>query len=553
MMRRPMSTEPDTVVLPALGDHETSGSGQSLSKSSGSMAIASLFSKITGFLRNLALAWVVGLAVTADAYNAANTLPNQVYELLIGGVLTSVLVPVLVRAYHDDDDNGDAYTQRLLTMAAAALIVVTVLAVLAAPMLTSLVVDNSTGHANPALATAFAYLLLPQILFYGLSALFTAVLNAKHVFGPTAWAPVLNNVVVLATLTAFYLLPGQMSLDPVRMGDAHLLVLGVGSTLGVFLQAVVLLPTLRKAGFRFRWRWGWDARFTAFGGLAAWTIGYTLLSQVGVVVVAQVATANTGLAIYNNVWLLVGLPYGVIGYSLITAILPRMSKAAADHKMQDVVQDLSLANRMCTVMMLPMSALMTVLGPSLATALFSVGKGGEDAARLGTALAFGAFGVLPYAITLIQLRVFYSMEDAKTPTLIMLIMTVVKVPLTYLTPALLPTEQVIYGVCFVNSLVFVVGWIVGEIWLRARLGKLDGKRFASTLGTTLLASAIGALAAIGIKALMTSAVHAPVASAWLSLVVGGVVGLAVALGVQIAFRTEELEPVLRRVSRLAGR
>jgi hypothetical protein len=240
---------------------------QSLAKASGSMAIATLVSRITGFLWKIQLAWVAGLTLVNDSFTVANTLPNIIYELLLGGVLASVVVPLLVRA-QDDPDGGQEYTNRLLTVGMTVLLGGTVVAVAMAPLFTSLYMDGSTGSANPELTTAFAYLLLPEIVFYGLFALLSAILQAKHVFGPTAWAPVVNNVVIMVTIGIYAIVPGEISLDPVRMGDVKLLVLGLGVTLGIVVQALVLLPALRRTGFRFRWTWGLEGRLKEFGGLA---------------------------------------------------------------------------------------------------------------------------------------------------------------------------------------------------------------------------------------------------------------------------------------------
>ncbi len=520
----------------------------SIGRATGSMAIAGLASKITGFARNLVIAWVLGLSMAADAYNAANTLPNQVYELLVGGVLTSVLVPVLVRAHHDDADGGVAYTQRLLTMTTAVLAVITVLAVAAAPILTALVVDDSTGRANPALTTAFAYLLLPQILCYGISALLTAVLNARHVFGVTVWAPVLNNIVLLLTFGVYPLLPGQLTLNPVRMDNAQLLELGIGSTLGVVVQALALVPALARSGFRFRPRWGWDRRFTEFGRLAAWTIGYALLAQVGVVVVTNIATANGGLTIYNNVWLLVQLPYGVIGFALITAILPRMSRAAAEGRVPAIKQDLSLASRLCATAMLPMSALMTVLGPSLGVALFSLGHSRAEAGKVGIALAVAAFGVLPYTISLLQLRVFYAMQDARTPTLIMLGMMAVKVALSFLAPVVLAPGDVVYGLTFANSAAFLLGWLAGEACLRARLGPLNGR-----VSVTIVRGVLAGVAAAAVALLVRLPLPGNPLGAWAALIFGGPLGL-IAAGLVLAWlRSPEQRAIARRFGRILMR
>jgi putative peptidoglycan lipid II flippase len=527
----------------------------SLAKASGSMAIATLFSRISGFVSKLLIAWLIGFSVVNDSYTIANTLPNIVFELLIGGVLTSVVVPLLVRA-QDDPDGGILYTQKLLTVGLVVLAGGTAVAIAAAPLIVRMFIDSSAGQSNPALATAFAYLLLPEIFFYGLGALLGAILNAKHVFGPPAWAPVLNNVVVIATAAVYYFAPGTISLNPVRMGDAKLLILGLGTTLGIVVQALVLVPPLLRLGFPLRWRWGWDSRLSEFGGLALWVLGYVAVSQVGYVVVNRVATAGEpgGVAIYSYSWLLLQVPYGVLGVSLLTAIMPRMSRAAADGDTQGVIDHLAHGSRLTAVMLVPISALMTVLGPSLGDALFSMGKGGGDAGRLGLALTASAFGLLPYSVTLLQLRVFYALKDARTPTLIMLIMIVVKVPLSYLCPTLLSPDTIVFGLVFVNSLSFVVGVVVGEMWLRARLGRTGTRGVLVATGKTLVASVWGAAAALVISQLADRVLpHSPAANAWLSLLVGGVLGMGCAFGVMAMLGVDELRPVMSRITQLAAR
>ena len=292
------------------------------------MAVASLVSRITGFLRQLALVTVLGLGVVNDSYTVANTLPNIVYELLLGGVLTSVMVPLLVRAQTEDADGGEAYTRRLLTVAGVVLAVATLAAMATAPLLTRLYLGDGAGPANPQLATAFAWLLLPQIFFYGVGALLGALLNTRGVFAPFAWAPVLNNVVVLAVLGVFVAVPGRITLDPVQLSDPKLLVLGIGTTLGIVAQALVLIPAVRRTGFHYRPLWGWDRRLTETGGLAVWVVAYVLIGQVGYIVTTRVAAgaAPGSVAIYSTAWLLLQVPYGVLGVSLLTALMPRMSR-----------------------------------------------------------------------------------------------------------------------------------------------------------------------------------------------------------------------------------
>ncbi|HEU0086945.1 MAG TPA: murein biosynthesis integral membrane protein MurJ [Pseudonocardiaceae bacterium] len=515
----------------------------SLVRATGSMAVATLVSRSTGFVRQLALAAVLGIGVVNDSYTVANTLPNMLYEILLGGVLTSVVVPLLVRAAREDADQGAAYAQRLVTVATMALGVATALAVVAAPLLAWLFLGDGQ-NASPRLATAFAYLLLPQILCYGLSGLFGAILNARSIFGPPAWAPVLNNMVVLITLVIYLLVPGEISLDTVRMGEPKLLVLGLGTTAGIAAQAVVQLPGLRRAGFHFGWRWGWDRRLTQAGGMAAWFVLYVLVGQLGYLVTTRSAAQGEpgGIVIYSLVWLLLQLPFGVLGYSLLTAIMPRMSRAAADGDLPGVVSDLSLGARYLTVLLLPISVVFTLAGEQLGVALFSLGKASTDAERLGLALAVSAFGLLPYAVTMLQLRVFYALADARTPTMINAAMVAVKVPLLLACPVLLDPAAVVLGLTAVNSLSYLAGAVVGQVWLGRRLGQLDTGRTLVTVGKCLLAAVPAVGAVLGLRAVLDLD---GVAGAWLDLGLTTVVVGVVMAAALLVLRTPELTAATR--------
>ncbi|MFD9891692.1 murein biosynthesis integral membrane protein MurJ [Amycolatopsis sp. NPDC059027] len=525
--------------------------GRSLARSSGRIAVASMASRVTGFLGKVLLAVVAGTGAVNDSFNIANTLPNIVVELLLGGVLASVIVPLLVRS-HDDPDGGQAYAQRLVTMALVVLSLGTVLAVAAAPAFTALYVDRSAPEANPALVTALAYLLLPQILFYGLFALISAILNAKNVFGPPAWAPVLNNLVVIVTLTVYALMPGEISLDPVRMGDPKLLVLGVGVTLGIVVQAVTLLPALARSGFRFRWRWGLDPRMKEFGGLAAWIVGYVAVSQAGFVVTTRVLTRGTegGVTAYTYAWLLFQLPYGVLGVSLLTAIMPRMSRSAADGDTRRLVGDLSFAARLSTVVFVPVSGVLAVVGAPIGIVVFATWGTSSiaNADRLGQTLAIAAFGLLPFALVMLQLRVFYAMKDARTPTLIMLVMTAVKIPLLFLCPVLLDGEHIALGAMLVNAAAYFVGAILGQIWLWVRLGHLRSKRALRVVLYACGASVLGAATAV-LAGFAVPGALGPVLQAWIRLPLECLVGLAVSFGVLAALKIPEMHPITRRAAR----
>ncbi|WP_236594593.1 MULTISPECIES: murein biosynthesis integral membrane protein MurJ [Saccharothrix] len=529
--------------------------GPSLARAGGSMAIATIVSRASGLLSKLLLITILGVDALNDSYQVATTLPTMINELLLGGVLTSVAIPLLVRAEKEDGDRGESYAQWMITMSAVVLGIGTIIAVACAPLLTGLFIDSP--NAKPELVTAFAYLVLPGIVFYGLSALIGAVLNTRHVFGLPTWAPVLNNLVVIVTLGVYWLMPGEISLDPVRMGEPKLLVLGLGTMLGVALQASVLVPALRRTGFRFRWRWGWDRRLSEFGGLAFWVLLYVALGFASMVVLTKVATHYDGaITVYNMQWLIAQVPYGVLGVSLLTALMPKMSRAAAAHDTDALVGDLAFGNRMSSILLMPFSALMTVSGVSIGLALFAHGRSGVDGGEsIGTALALSAFGLVPYAITLLQLRVFYALKDARTPTIIQGIIVVARIALLYGFLAISPPDKLAVGVSIAMSLSFVVGALVGQLWLRLRLGRLRTGYTAWTICLTVVASAIAFGAATGLAwlAVRVLGIESRVAGAWVEVVIQTIVGLPLSFLLLALFRVPEVKPALGKISRLVGR
>ncbi|MDX8029730.1 murein biosynthesis integral membrane protein MurJ [Lentzea sp. BCCO 10_0856] len=531
----------------------------SVAKASGSMAIATIVSRATGLLSKVLLIAVIGAETLGDSYQAASTLPTMINELLLGGVLTSVAIPLLVRAEKEDSDGGESYAQWLITMGTLILGVGTLLAMASAPLLTDIYISDSQD-ANPELVTAFAYLVLPGIVFYGLTALLSAVLNARHVFGIPTWAPVLNNLVVIVVLVVYAMLPGELTLNPVRMTDTHLLVLGLGTALGVAVQAAVLFPALRKTGFRFKWRFGWDSRLSEFGSLAFWVLLYVGLGLASMTVLTNVATSAKGtLVAFNYQWLIAQVPYGVLGVSLLTALMPKMSRAAAHNDNDSIVRDLLFGNRMSAILLMPFSALMTVSGLSIGLAAFAWGNSGiTGGTRIGLALALSAFGLVPYAITLLQLRVFYAMKDARTPTLIQALIVAVRIGLLYLflavsTPG--DAGQLAVGVSLAMSLSFVFGAIVGQIWLRIRLGRLRTGFTIWTVCLTVVASSLAFAVAKGANALVQGLIEFgdPVVAAWVEVVLVTLIGLPLAFGLLAAFRVPEMKPAIDKINRLVRR
>lgn len=525
------------------------------------MALATLVSRITGFLAKVVILAFLGFGLVNDAYTIANTLPNIIFELLIGGVLTSVAIPLLSRA-RSDPDGGEGYTQRLMTMALVGLIGATGLAIAAAPLLTRLYLSGNGGVVDHDLANGLALLLLPQIFFYGIAALFGAILNTKEKFGVPAWAPVANNLVVIGVGAALLFMPT----DPAQFSDDNgaltgltreqFLVLGLGTTAGIIMQALVMVPSLLRGGFRFRWRWGGDRRLLEAGQLMLWAVVYVLISQAGYIVVTRVASANVegGISLYAFASLLFQLPYGIVGVSILTAIMPRMSRHAAAGQYEQMKDDASLGNRLSIVALVPVAAGMIVLAVPLAVVTSLYGNVSlDDVIVLSGTLSALALGLVPFAVTLMQMRVFYAMKDARTPALINLVMVAVRIPLL-IACIQLPGPLIVPGMALGTTVSYLVGAIVGEIWLRHRYGPMGTRRTLVTLGKMVVASAAGALAAVGLGALIFDGAVDSFGEAMAQVLICAPVGLIVIAALALLMRVEELDPFRGRILvRLPGR
>lgn len=532
-------------------------SDQGVIANSRSMAVASLTSRVTGFLRSIMLVAALGTGAVGNAYNSGNNLPNMIYELLLGGVLSSVLIPLLVHAEAEDEDGGLAYTQRLLSIAVAALGAMTLIVVALAPWIAAIFV-----HAGPQreLTGVFATVLLPEIFFYGLGAMFMAVLNIKHVYGPGAWSPVLNNVVMMVTVLLFWALPGPKTLNPSTITNTQVLVIGIGTTVGIAAQALVLVPALRRTGFTWQWRFraqpGESERLREIGTLAGWVLGYVVISQIGVSVIQRVGNDNGGFSVFTYADLLFQMPYGILVVSVLTAIMPRLSRAAVRGDRAAVIDDLGFGARLSAVALVPITAGLIVLGPVMGVTLFAYGETTIAGAHLiGSALAWSAFGLFPFALVMLQLRVFYAMRDGRTPTLINAYMVGVKVVLVLVTNAMFrapegtnvnrhPSVHAVEWLNISTSLSYVVGAIIGHIYLTHRLGRLGFRRVGRTVTQIAVASAIGALAAWAVVAAARHAFGGAHLGSGVGLAGGSIAGLLVLVAVLWRMRIDDVREVV---------
>jgi putative peptidoglycan lipid II flippase len=526
------------------------------------MAFATLISRLTGFARIVLLATILGAAVSS-AFSVAYQLPNLIAALVLEATFTAIFVPVLARAERDDPDGGEGFVRRLVTLATTLLLVTATLSVASAPLLVGLML-GSDPQVNRELTTAFAYLLLPQVFFYGLSSVFMAILNTRNVFGPPAWAPVCNNLVAIATLALYVLVPGELSVDPVRMGNPKLLVLGIGMTLGTVTQVAVLFVAIRRERISLRPLWGIDDRLKKFGTMASAMVIYVVISQIGLIVGNRIASgaAASGPAIYNYTWLVLMLPFGMIGVTVLTVVMPRLSRNAAANDNRAVLADLSLATRLTMVTLIPIVALMTVGGPAIGSALFAYGNFGEvDAGYLGMAITLSAFTLIPYALVLLQLRVFYAREQPWTPILLIVVITAVKIAASLAAPYLTDDRELVAGYLgLANGLGFLAGATVGYFLLRASLnppgGRLISLPVVRTILVTVAASLIAGLAAhvvdqlLGLESLTRNWGGA---GSLLRLFVLGLIMVPILVGVMLAARVPDAQAALAAVRRRLGR
>ncbi|MFP3961744.1 murein biosynthesis integral membrane protein MurJ [Actinomadura fulvescens] len=470
------------------GEAPASGGGASgLLRSGAIMAVGTLASRVTGFLRTAMLVAALGTDAVADAYNTANTVPFIVYDLLLGGILTAVVVPLIVRARERDSAYGAQYEQRLFTLAVLGLSVITAIAVLLGPVFITIYGGKMQGDQRE-LAVLFARLFAVQIFFLGVSAFSGAILNTRKRFAAPMWAPVLNNIVICCTAGAFLLVvSGKVTPESISSGQITLLT--AGTIGGMALQTLALWPSLRGSGFRWRPRLDFrKGELGQMGRMASWTLMYVVITQIGFAVTTRLANAagvegrqegigNVGYTPYFNAYQLFQLPYAIIGVSVITALLPRMSEHAAAGRMAELRDDFSSGLRLCSAVILPAAALMAVFAPEITTVLFAHGHTSEgDALVIANVLRAFAIALVPFAAYQLMLRVFYSMQDTRTPVFISVAVVATNIAASIAMYSLLPTEKIIVGIASGFAVAQTVGAIVGWTILRGRLGGMDGRR-----------------------------------------------------------------------------
>ncbi len=565
------------------------GADSSVLSSSALMAAGTVVSRMSGFVRNALLAAALGQQLHADVFTIANTVPNMLYILLAGGVFNAVLVPQLVRAMRNDADGGDGYTNRIITLAALFLAGVTAILVIAAPLLMRLFLSDA--FFTPELAPqresviAFARYCLPQVFFYGMFVLVGQVLNARRSFGPMMWAPIANNVISVAVLAVYLATYGRVhnlcraaGVDPSVLAgpgstvggytSSQELLLGLGSTLGIAAQLVILVPFLKRAGFTFRPRF--DFRGTGLGHtlrLGMWTVLFVVVNQVAYTVVVKIASSGTadavagacepgggghgtGYTIYSQAFLLVMVPHSIATVSLATAMLPQLAAFAADRDLRGVGRSVGSTLRTTYALIVPFALLLPVVALDLSRVMIGYGAGRQSVGDFAVTLALFAPGLVFFTTHYLMLRGFYALERTRTVFWVQCVVAATNILLAVALTTRVSPAGTAPGLVTAYAGSYLVGALVSYSLLRRLVGGLDTPLLVRFLVRLLLAAAVSTAVAWTLKQAL-QAVWPPTdgnVQALAVLVVTGLVDVGVFLALARAMRIREVTSVMNLVT-----
>ena len=522
-----------------------------LVRSTAVMSVGTALSRITGFLRVAAMAFALGVAETrlTDSYNVANNLPNIIYELVLGGVLTSVLVPVFVA--QRAKEKGDAWesARAVMTVAVVVLGAIMLIGILAAPWIVRLYTLRVPDVARPQvqeLSTFFLQIFMPQVALYGIGAVATGLLNAHRRFAVPMFAPILNNLVVIASFLLFAVLPGDPTLGGITLTQK--LVLAVGTTAGVAAMTIALWPSLRRIGFRWRWRLDWrNEAVRRLVRLSGWVIAYVVINQLGLLVVIVLAgPVRGGYTAYQAAFIFFQLPHAIFSVSIMTALLPSLSEDWQRQDREDFRRTLARGVRASAFVVVPAAAGYLVLARPIVRLLLENGVAGPESTDLvAGVLTYFAVGLFSFSAFMLFLRAFYAMQDTRTPAIINLFAVAVN---TGANLALFPVLGV-RGLALGHALAYTFAMVVAGAVLRRRLRGLEGRALMRGLVKVAVAAVATATAAWGAARLSGGVLGVEtLADQVVQVGTGVLAGLIIFIGAALLLRMEEFELVKRTLT-----
>ncbi len=517
------------------------------------LASGTVVSRILGFAKAVVIAQAIGVvgSTSGDAYAVSTVVPNSIYAIIGGGLLSAILVPQIVRA-STAPDGGNAYISKLVTLGLTGFAVVAALATLAAPLLVSLYASN---RLDIGLATAFAFWSLPQVFFLGMYALLGEVLNARRAFGPFTWAPVANNIVGIAAILLFVAVFGA---NQDRTGGdwspAMIALFAGGGTLGIAAQALLLVFFWRRVGLRYRPDFRWKGVGLGSAGKAAgWTFGMLVAGQLAGLVQTNVATLASGqgasVLTLNNAWLIFMLPHSVITVSLVTAFYTRMSEHAARHDNDALKGDIAVALRTVALAMVLATAVLVVVSLPFGR-VFNTEFG--DVQQMAAVIVAYVLGLVPFCLLFVIQRSFYALADTRTPFLFTMVQ-IVLVTTGVLLCALLPAEWIAVGIAAVVSLAGTVQLLLASLLLSRRIGPGSANRVGRSILLDLLAAVPAGAAGWGLLVLLGATSEGGFAVSGILPAVASIAIIGAAMssvygGALVLMRSPDLVPLIQRIA-----
>ncbi|WP_025272898.1 murein biosynthesis integral membrane protein MurJ [Haloglycomyces albus] len=537
---------------------------EGVGKSSVIMGLGSLVSRITGFGRTVVISAAIGAGLLGNSYTTSQFFPQMIFELVMGGIFTGIILPLFVKARKNDPDDGAAFTQRLLTLAFLLLALATVAATLASPLIARAMSENAE---QAVLVTKLTYWMMPALMFYGLAAILGGVLNSRERFAAPMWVPIINNIVVISVGVAFYVLfTGSSQIEsPDEVTPGMIMLLGAGTTAGIVIQVMALFPALRKAGFHWKWRFDFRALpLREIAHMATWSMVFVVLNQASVAAVLRFANGAAGSAdddgpfvagatVYNNSYLIMMMVYGIIGVSIVTALMPRMTRAADDSNWEDLKAHLRGGLRMMSFLVIPAAAILVALNQPAAFAVFQWGiYTPAQAEATGYVLVAAALSLLPFGISQMQLYAFFAQTDTRMVALINIPVIAIRVGCYIFAFVLLPLEWIVVGLFAANGVSYLVSVFLAFVILRRRMGLLG--MFGVLKGQAVMAFA--AVCAAGVAWLVYQVWPSPLDDKFsqiLSTAVPGMVALLVYVLICMALRVNEVRDLHTLVRSKLGR
>jgi len=471
----------------------------SLGRASAILGAGTLISRITGLVRTIVLVAAIGtIGQAGDAFGVANQLPNNVFTIIQTGILTAVIIPQIVKSA-SHADGGEGYISKLFTLGTVVFLGATAAAMLAAPWLVGLYASNGFSPDQLALGTAFAYWCLPQIFFYGLYALIGETLNAKRVFGPYTWTPVANNIISIAGFLVFIALFGGNQSRVDVWDPTMIAVLGGTATLGITVQALLLLFAWRRTGLRLRPDFRWKGvGLGQVGTLAGWTFLMVIAGQIAGLIQTRVVTDSSGdhpsVFMMQAAWLVFMLPYSIFAISIGTPYFTQIAEHAHANRRDEVRSDVARCIRVVSLFIIG-SGIALAVAAVPATRIFT--ESPADAVAAAPVLVCYLIGLLPLSVLFIVQRAFYAFGDTRTPFVFTLVQVSLIIGFSYLAAAVAPLSQLAAAVALGQSIAGLVQTVIAVLILRHRLGGLELPQTLLSLGRFAIAAVPAGLAGWG--------------------------------------------------------